>query len=134
MIVVLIENNQRKCFDFLLFVHENHVSRIFRSVVVIVFRPGLVQGSGSRFWPGHQVARVNSFFFLNQNNVILVKKKNKNQQVATWFFTESARSHQFFPSLIFSSTRPGSSTGSTRRAGLGFKTMVVAVIFQSFFI
>jgi hypothetical protein len=72
------------------------------------------------------------FFFLNQNNVILVKKKNKNQQVATWFFTESARSHRFFPSLVFSSTRPGSSTWSTRRAGLGFKTMVVTVIFQSF--
>ena len=53
------------------------------------------------------------FFFLNQNNVVLVKNKNKNQQVATGFLTGSRR---IFPSPIFSSTRPGSSPESTRRA------------------
>jgi hypothetical protein len=36
----------------------------------IVFRPGLVQGSSSGFWPDQ------FFVFLkNQNNVVLVKKK-----------------------------------------------------------
>jgi hypothetical protein len=43
----------------------------------IVFRLDPVQGPSLGFWPGHQVARVNSFFFLNQNDVVLVKNKTK---------------------------------------------------------
>jgi hypothetical protein len=71
----------------------NHFIFIFNSVVkyikiiinmggrVIVFKPGPVagpvQGSCSRFWSGHPVARVNPYFLKNQNDVILVKKKTK---------------------------------------------------------
>jgi hypothetical protein len=40
-------------------------------------------------------------FFLNQNNVILVKKKNKNQRVATWFFTGSCRVSRVTPGFFF---------------------------------
>jgi hypothetical protein len=76
-------------------------------------------------------------FFLNQNNVILVKKKktkiNGLQLGFLLGLARSAESHRVFSSLIFSSTRPGFNPGSTRRAGLSFKTMVVVVIFQSIF-
>ena len=52
---------------------------------------GPVQGSGFGFWPGHRIARVNSFFKKkNQNDIVLVK--NKTQRVATEFLTGLARS------------------------------------------
>jgi len=46
-----------------------------------VLRPGPVQGSGFRFWPGHQVwpGRPGQFFKKNQNDVVLVKKNKKNK-------------------------------------------------------
>jgi len=83
-----------------------------------------VQGPGFRFWPGHQVVQVNSFFF-NQNNVVLVKtiiKANGCNRVNlpghTWFFL-----FLFFlqSGRVPISGRPG--PGSTRRAGPDFKTI-----------
>jgi hypothetical protein len=110
----------------------NHFIFIFNSVVkyikiiinmggrVIVFKPGPVagpvQGSCSRFWSGHPVARVNPYFLKNQNDVILVKK-NKSQRVATGFLTGFCRvtgSHWVMTFPIFSATRPGSSPRSAR--------------------
>ena len=41
---------------------------------------GPVQGSGSGFWPDYLVGQVNSFIFLNQNDIVLVKTKNKKQK------------------------------------------------------
>jgi hypothetical protein len=69
----------------------------------IVFRPDPVQGPSSGFWPGHWIARVDSFF-LNQNDVVLVKKKS--QRVVTGFLTVSYRVKPpgrtgFFLSLFF---------------------------------
>ena len=84
----------------------------------IVFRPGPVQGSGSGFWLG----LPGQIFFL-KNNVVLVKKQKStgcNQvfdRVLPGQPVGSAGSHRVFPSPIFSSTRPGSSPGSTRQAG-----------------
>ena len=80
----------------------------------IVLRPGPmagpVRGPGFGFWRDHRVGRVNSLFLKkNQNDVILVKKENKSQQVCN-------RVSRVFPSPVFSSTRPGSSPRSTRRA------------------
>ena len=44
----------------------------------IVFKPGQVassvQDSGSGFWPGHQVGRVNPYFKKIQNGIVFVKK------------------------------------------------------------
>jgi len=85
--------------------------------LTIVLRPGPVQGPGSGFWPGHQVGRVNSFYFLNQNNVVLVKKKS--QRVYNRVLLGHTR---FFLPLFF--LQPGpvptpgrSGPGSTPRAG-----------------
>jgi len=101
---------------------------------IVLLRPVQVAGSvrdpGSRFWPGHWVDRVSSFF-LNQNGVVLVKKKQKSaglQLGLDWVLpgqpAGSAGSHHVFSSPIFSSTWPDSSPGSTRWAGPGFKTML----------
>jgi hypothetical protein len=57
----------------------------------IVFRLGPVQGPGLGFWPGHQVARVNSFFFKSKQ-CRFSKKQNKSQRVATGFLTRSTGS------------------------------------------
>jgi hypothetical protein len=100
-----------------------------------VFEPGPVQGPGSGFWPGHRVlaGSAGSIPILKkiQNGVVLVKKK-KSQRVATRFLTgfcrvagQPAGSHRVMAYAIFSSTRPGSSPGSTRRAGPGFKTLQI---------
>jgi hypothetical protein len=80
----------------------------------IVFRPGLVQDPDF-----DRVARVN--FFLNQNDVVLVIKKKSTG--CNRVFDQVAGLHRVFPSPFFSSTRPDSSPGSTRQAGLDFKTM-----------
>jgi len=58
-----------------------------------------------------------------QNDVVLVKKTKVNElQPGFWpGFAGSTGSWLF----LFFSTRPGSSPGSTRRAGPGFKTMVL---------
>jgi hypothetical protein len=71
---------------------------------------------------GHRVARVN---FFNQNDVVLVKKKQKSTGCNMVFnrvlpgqpgSQVSLVTLSFFFS-IFYLTRPGSSSGSTRRAG-----------------
>jgi hypothetical protein len=81
----------------------------------------------------------------NQNDVVLVKKKQKKTK-ANGFVTGSwpglarsagspgrpAGSHRVFPSPVFSSTRPGSGPGSTRRAGPGFKTIISPLKFLNF--
>jgi hypothetical protein len=97
---------------------------------VIVFKPGLmadpVQGLGSGFWLGHR--EPESIFFLNQNDVVLFKKQKStgcNQVFDRVLPGQPAGSHRVFHSPIFSSTWPGSSPESTRRAGPGFKTMNV---------
>jgi hypothetical protein len=91
---------------------------------IIVLRPGSVagpvQGLGFEFWPG----QPSQFFFKKiQNDVVLVK--NKSQRVCKRVFlgqpAGSSGSHWGFSSLVFSSTRPGSSPGSTWQAGSSFK-------------
>ena len=95
----------------------NHFIFIFNSVVkyikiiinmggrVIVFKPGPVagpvQGSCSRFWSGHPVARVNSYFLKNQNDVILVKKKQKSTG-CNWVFDRVLSGHRVTLSHDFS--------------------------------
>ena len=65
-----------------------------------------------------------------KNDIVLVKKKWSTgcnlvfDRVLPGQPTGSTGSHRVMTFLIFSSTRPGSSPGSTRRAGPGFKTMV----------
>jgi hypothetical protein len=84
--------------------------------VTMVFRPGPVQYSGSRFWPGHQVLTGSpghpGYFFLKSIRRRF-SKKNKSQLAATRFLTWSTRSHQVFSFPIFSWTRPGSSLESS---------------------
>ena len=62
--------------------------------------------------------RPESIVFLNQNNVVLVKKKKQKSTSCNRVFDrvllgQPAGSHRVFSSLIFSSTRPSSSLGST---------------------
>jgi hypothetical protein len=98
----------------------------------IVFRPGPVQG------PGHRVARVNSFFFLNQNDVVLVKKQNKSQRVATGFLTRSTGSSGqptgFFLPLFFLQLSlipaPGDRVPG-RPAGLGRVSKLWGILLQA---
>jgi hypothetical protein len=61
--------------------------------------------------------RINSFFFLNQNDVVLVKKKQKStgynhifDRVLPGRPAESAGSHQIFPSPVFFLIQPASSS------------------------
>ena len=81
---------------------------------------GPVQGLDFEFWPGQP-----GQFFLKkiQNDVVLVK--NKSQRVCKRVFlgqpAGSSGSHWVFSFLVFSSTRPGSSPGSTWQAGSSFK-------------
>jgi len=73
---------------------------------VIVFKPGpvagLVQGSCSRFWSGHPVARVNPYFLKNQNDVILVKKKKQKSTGCNWVFDRVLLGHRVTLSHDFS--------------------------------
>jgi len=73
--------------------------------------PGPVQDSCSRFWPGHQISRVNFYFKKIQNDVVLIKIKVYELQPG---FAESAGSHRIMSFSIFSSTRPGFSFKLTR--------------------
>jgi len=90
----------------------------------IVFSPASWPARSKTRVPGFdRVIRLvgSIFFYINQNDVVLVKKKLMGcNRVFDRVFS--------YP--IFSSTRPGSSTGSarsTRRAGPGFKTMLYTV-------
>jgi hypothetical protein len=80
------------------------------------------------------VGRVNFYFKKNskRRRFSYKKKKNKSQRVATGFLNESpgqpAGSHRVVAYAIFSSTRPGSIPGSTRRAGPGFKTLMQSLL------
>ena len=80
----------------------------------IVFRLGPVQDPGF-----DRVARVN-FFFKSKRCRFSKKKKSTG---CNRVFGQVAGLHRVFPSPVFSSTRPDSSPGSTRQAGLDFKTM-----------
>jgi hypothetical protein len=80
------------------------------NILVIVFKPDPVQGSGSGFWPGHRITRVNRYFKTKSKRRRFSKKK-RNQRVATEF-CRVAGSHRVMTFPIFSSTRPGSSPGS----------------------
>jgi len=85
----------------------------------IVFRSRPVQGPGFGFWSSHRVGRVN-FFKSKQRRF---SKKTKVNGLQSGFWSSLPGSHRVFSYPIFSSTRSGSSLGSTRRAGPGFKTM-----------
>jgi len=102
---------------------------------IIVLRPssvaGPVQGPGSGFWAGHQVGRVNSFFY-KKIKTASFSKKNKSQRVCNrscWVNPLGHPGHAGFfllpfflqPAPVPAPGRP--SPGSTRRAGSGFKTM-----------
>ena len=92
----------------------------------IVFRPGPVQGSGSGFWPGHLVARVNSFFFFKLERCRFSKKKIKNQRIATG----SCRVTQSFSFSYFFFNPTRFQPWVDRRAEPGFKTMLLSVRFD----
>jgi hypothetical protein len=84
---------------------------------------GLVQDLGFRFLLDHRMIQVN-FFKLKQ---CCFSKKNKNQRVATKFFTVSYRvtpsGHtEFFLSLFFLQLEPISAPN--RLIGLSFKTII----------
>jgi hypothetical protein len=87
-------------------------------VLTIVFRPGPVAGPGSRFWPGYRIIRVNFFILKKSKRCRFSKKKSTGYNRV---FDRVARSHQVFPSSVFSLTWPDSSPG------LGFKTMVLTM-------
>jgi len=53
-------------------------------MLLIVFKPGPVQGPVFRFWPSHRIRRSIPILKKIQNGVVLVKKKS--QRVATGFF------------------------------------------------
>ena len=106
------------------------------SNTTIDFRPGLVQDSGSGFWLGHWVVRVNSLK-KNQNDVVLVKK---SQRVATGFLTRFCRVKRivgstrlvswvtlgfFFPCFFFNPVQLQPQIGRLpdRHAEPSFKTM-----------
>jgi hypothetical protein len=93
---------------------------------------GPVQGPGSEFWPGHRVARVHSDFFFKSKRCCFSKKKN--QRVATGFLTGSPGHPGFWLFLFFLKPSPvlvsgQSDSGSTRRAGSGFKTVTTKYIY-----
>ena len=48
------------------------------NIVGIVFKPDPVQGSGSGFWPGHRVVRVNLYFKKKSKRRRFSKKKEVN--------------------------------------------------------
>jgi hypothetical protein len=87
-----------------------------------------------RVLPGQPVGsagshQVNPYLKKIQNDIVLVKKRSTGcnlvfDRVLPGQPTGSTGSHRVMTFLIFSSTRLGSSPGSTRRAGPGFKTMV----------
>jgi len=97
-------------------------SNTWKLIIVIVFKPGLmagpVQGPGSGFWPGYQVARVNSFFLKKSKWCHFSKKTNVNKlQSGFWpsligSTRQTTGSHRVFPFFIFSSTRSGFSSES----------------------
>jgi hypothetical protein len=77
-------------------------------VLGMVFRPGPVQGSGSRFWPG----RPGQIFFLKKSKQRRFSKKNKNQLVAVGFLTglqlgfwPDRRVNQVIPGFFLNPTR-----------------------------
>jgi hypothetical protein len=92
------------------------------------------------FWPGYWIARVNFIFF--KLKWLRFSKKKKSQRVATRFLTGFCRagspSHTgFFLSLFFLQPGPVPAPdlpgpGSTRRAGLGFKTIWKYITFFYF--
>jgi hypothetical protein len=102
---------------------------------------GPVQGPGSGFWPGHRVwpGRPGQFFFLKKKSkrCRFSKKKNKSQRVCHRVLTGSCRvtgstrrvsrvTPGFsFPRFFINPARVGRGPGSTRRAGPGFKTMLL---------
>ena len=113
-------------------------------IIVIVFKPGLVagpvQGLGSGFWPGHQVARVNSFFKKKSKWRHFSKKKmsiSYNQVFDRVLSGQPARQpgHTGFflslfflqPGLVSAPNRPDPK--STCRAELNFKTIIIIVGF-----
>jgi hypothetical protein len=77
------------------------------NIVGIVFKPDPVQGSGSGFWPGHRVVRVNLYFKKKSKRRRFSKKKKKSTGCNR--VLPGRRVMTFF---IFSSTRPDSSPGS----------------------
>jgi len=107
---------------------------VFCWVEIIVLRLDPVQGPGSRFWPGHRVGRVSSFF--KKSKWRRFSKKNKNQWVCNQILSgQPSRQVNppghtgFFLPLFFLQPGPVSAPGrpgpkSTRKAGPGFKTMV----------
>jgi hypothetical protein len=102
--------------------------------LIIVFRPGLVQGPGSGFWSGHRIARVN-FFFKSKRRYFSKKTKVNELQPGFWpdlagSSGQPAGSHRVFPFPIFSSSRPGSSPGSTCQAEPGFKTIFLRELYK----
>jgi hypothetical protein len=50
----------------------------------IVFKLGLVQGLGSRFWPGYPIARVNSDFFKIKRHRFSKKTNINGWQPSFW--------------------------------------------------
>jgi len=95
-------------------------------MLLIVFKPGPVQGPVSRFWSSHRIRRSILILKKIQKGVVLVKKKNKkkSQRVATGFFRACrvTPGHDF---SYFLSTRPGFNPGSICQARPGFKTILL---------
>jgi len=82
------------------------------------------------FWSGYQVIRIN-FFFKSKRHRFSKKKVNGLQP---GFRPDLAGSHWVFSSLVFSSTRPGFSSGSagSRVNPPGSKTMLLRQFFFQF--
>jgi len=82
------------------------------------------------FWSGYQVIRIN-FFFKSKRHRFSKKKVNGLQP---GFRPDLAGSHWVFSSLVFSSTRPGFSSGSagSRVNPPGSKTMLLRQYFFNF--
>jgi hypothetical protein len=118
-------------------------------IYFIVFRSGLVDGlvqdPGYRFWSGHWVTRVNSFF-LNQNDVILVKKQKstgcnrvfdrvllgQSGHRVNWITPGFSFPYYFFNPARFQPRVPGQLAGSGRVSKLcfyGHHTLYFAKVF-----
>ena len=90
------------------------LSQFLYMKVIIVFISGSIQDSDSGFWPGHLISAGSIILKKNQNDIVSVKE-NKNQRIATEFWTGSTGSPgriKFFFSLFF--LQPGSIPASDR--------------------
>jgi hypothetical protein len=87
-----------------------HYLKKINTKLIIVFRPSLVQGLGSRFWSGHRFVWVN--FFKSKQRCFSKKTKVNGCNQVFDRVLPGHRVNRVFPSSIFSSTRSGSSLWS----------------------